>query len=1109
MTFNAISYFREGGTLEAGFPSYIERKADNDLLQFIKEGKLSYILTARQMGKSSVCIKTQAILAKEGYKTSYIDITSYGNSSFTVDNWYRSVLETIASDLGVKTNVDQWWTNNNQFTPIFRFFTFLKRELAAGMQEDIVIFIDEIDSLLKIDRNIFNPDDFFAAIRSLYNERAKYSELKKINFVIVGVASPDELMKDKDRTPFNNAKAVALNNFTVKEMEPFKKGLASLPFDTNELLEQIYFWTNGQPVLSQILCVALLRNEEDIKDARAFVKHSVDEFFINCSIGENSNSNLFNIQKRITDDDTYGVKMLQHYSNILKYGFVKEDFGDVSQIFLKLTGLVRKDKGNLVVNNNIYKSKLNQSWVVDINSQINRPFNAALKDWVDNNKSQEKAILGEELIKFNDWCNSRNDLSIQEKEFQNFSNTVQASNEVRKEMLLKQEMIETAAKEKIDAETRKFEAEREKNESSKLAFEAERKKNESRKRNYLIFFSLLAAIIVLGSVGYYTSFKKSKQQERILAKQKDSIARVSVQITEAAKKYKEIQAASETAKQALNIKQRESDMAKNFLAETKATIASMRKQEIILKRQNQDKNDQIYSKNKELADQTSLLESVRESYSILNLKLDPLYKFKTANPWVNYFGYQTDQYFIKDQLDSTKSEKEKDSIILGYKLAASAIDNQGEDPNYTYFLLTDALKKTGNNTVIQKYIDSLQKQHIFYSRKKKVVDQSIYSYNNTYIPISNEEYFAYNSSYPDSFYIYSAATLEVKNAFKNPVYNESSSSYSYFDYYKFCYSQADKIIHILSPKNELMTFDYSGNLIHNQEIIIPTNFDVYYAKEIYYKSKNEIFLTNISSNAITEKTNNENLLLINNFGAVTPVSLDPALKQIQAQLIARSALNKRESPVLTGLIYLPDLKKFFLQIETSYTTYSTKKYFFYLMNDDLAGIAADITYSDDEVPYGSLNPLIQVEPYYNILVLKTSYNKKYITNIGTTTTTSPLNVTMENTYATLKQSPDKRFLLFNKSYYSLEGEQLLDQNSGQIRSLGSITRQTFFVGPQLLSIDKEGSVLDWDHIPTTAILQREELYTKYIKPFEKDFMSKKETQMNDFLPKVSSGAVLR
>ena len=56
-------------------------------------------------------------------------------------------------------------------------------------------------------------DDFFALIRFCYNQRAINPEYNRISFAIFGVATPSDLIADKNRTPFNIGQAIDLRGF--------------------------------------------------------------------------------------------------------------------------------------------------------------------------------------------------------------------------------------------------------------------------------------------------------------------------------------------------------------------------------------------------------------------------------------------------------------------------------------------------------------------------------------------------------------------------------------------------------------------------------------------------------------------------------------------------------------------------------------------------------------------------------------------------------------------------------------------------------------------------------------------------------------------------------
>ena len=65
MSYNLTNFFVTGGTLRRDAPSYVTRHADEELLQALLAGEFCYILTARQMGKSSLMVRTAERLRQQ------------------------------------------------------------------------------------------------------------------------------------------------------------------------------------------------------------------------------------------------------------------------------------------------------------------------------------------------------------------------------------------------------------------------------------------------------------------------------------------------------------------------------------------------------------------------------------------------------------------------------------------------------------------------------------------------------------------------------------------------------------------------------------------------------------------------------------------------------------------------------------------------------------------------------------------------------------------------------------------------------------------------------------------------------------------------------------
>src|SRR5262245_7859922 len=71
-------FYVTGGSLRHDALSYVERKADRELYDALSRGEFCYALTARQMGKSSLMVRTAVRLKEEGARVVVLDPTGLG-----------------------------------------------------------------------------------------------------------------------------------------------------------------------------------------------------------------------------------------------------------------------------------------------------------------------------------------------------------------------------------------------------------------------------------------------------------------------------------------------------------------------------------------------------------------------------------------------------------------------------------------------------------------------------------------------------------------------------------------------------------------------------------------------------------------------------------------------------------------------------------------------------------------------------------------------------------------------------------------------------------------------------------------------------------------------
>jgi len=237
-----------GGSLDVDDPWYIHRDSDAAALRIIAmQGVTLVIKGSRQMGKSSLLVRTLSAALDSGKRCALIDFQMLGQDTLRSGSvFFRRLADFVADQLELPHHPARSWDAGLSDSQNFTYF--IESQILRRLDAPFVLAIDEADILFQADFLY----DFFGMLRSWHNARAnplRRKTWKKLDLLLVTSTEPYLFIDRDHESPFNVGEVLPLSDFSLAQVENLNT-LHDVPLFPPEV-NRLYELLHGQPYLTR------------------------------------------------------------------------------------------------------------------------------------------------------------------------------------------------------------------------------------------------------------------------------------------------------------------------------------------------------------------------------------------------------------------------------------------------------------------------------------------------------------------------------------------------------------------------------------------------------------------------------------------------------------------------------------------------------------------------------------------------------------------------------------------------------------------------------------------------------------------------------------------
>jgi hypothetical protein len=232
------------GTMNPESQFYVKRPADAIALQEMRQGGVVVIKAPRQMGKSSLLVRTVQAAKQMNKQVVFLDFQLLDKTALaSADLFYQRFCTWISGKLRLPDRVEEHWQRHRgQGNPLCCTY-YLEDWLLTDRSQPLVLAMDEVETVFGTSFR----SEFFGMLRSWYNNRATEPSWRLLDLVLVTSTEPYLWIENLEQSPFNVAQEIKLVDFTAEQVADLNQKHGN-PL-TRSQTQQLMAWLNGHPYL--------------------------------------------------------------------------------------------------------------------------------------------------------------------------------------------------------------------------------------------------------------------------------------------------------------------------------------------------------------------------------------------------------------------------------------------------------------------------------------------------------------------------------------------------------------------------------------------------------------------------------------------------------------------------------------------------------------------------------------------------------------------------------------------------------------------------------------------------------------------------------------------